>query len=72
MKKFIYTLIFLFLNFFYINLKNLYKKVKKWYLPMKEEDKIIWFAFAPFYWLLASLVSLTGYPSEKLKKIIES
>lgn len=44
----------------------LYMKVQKWYLPMWQKDKVIYFAFAPFYWILVGLTFLFGYPCEKL------
>ena len=59
------------LNAVNIPLGNLYKKVKKWYQPMKKEDQVIWFAFAPFYYVLVVLVFLVGYPCGKLEKIIK-
>ena len=70
MKKYIYTFILFILNFINIPLGNLYKKVKKWYQPMKKEDQVIWIAFAPFYWVLVVLVFLVGYPAGKLDKIV--
>lgn len=70
MKKYIYTLILFLLNFINIPLGNLYKKVKKWYQPMKKEDEVIWIAFAPFYWILVVLVFLFSYPAGKIDKIV--
>lgn len=71
MKKILYSFILFILNFINIPLKNLYKNVKKWYQPMKEEDKIIWIAFAPFYWILVGLVFLFGFPADKIGKVVD-
>ncbi len=68
--KFILTLILVLLSLINIPLNKLLLKVQKWYLPMWEKDKIIYFAFAPFYWLLVILTFIFGYPSEEILKII--
>jgi|GEM_PF-1096286 len=69
--KYLYSFIYMILNAINIPLGNLYKKIKKWYQPMKTEDKVIWIAFAPFYYVLVVLVFLIGYPCGKLEKIIK-
>lgn len=71
MLKILYTLIYVILNAINTPLGNLYKKIKKWYQPMRNEDKVIWIAFAPFYYVLVALVFLIGYPCGKLEKIIK-
>lgn len=48
----------------------LYMKVQKWYLPMWKKDKVIYFAFAPFYWILVGLTFAFGYPCEKLGQLV--
>jgi radical SAM superfamily enzyme YgiQ (UPF0313 family) len=48
----------------------LYIRVQRWYLPMLKKDKVIYFAFAPFYWLLVGLTFLFGYPCELLARLI--
>lgn len=70
MKKDLLSLLLFILNFINVPLKNGFKILKKWYLGMEKEDKIIWYAFAPFYWIVASLVYLIGYPAGKLDKIV--
>jgi hypothetical protein len=45
-------------------------KVQKWYLPMWHKDKVIYIAFAPFYWLLVALAFFIGYPCELIAKAI--
>jgi len=48
----------------------LYMKVQKWYLPMWEKDKVIYIAFAPFYWILVALTFIFGWPCEILAKLV--
>ncbi len=40
-------------------------------LVLKKEDKVIYIAFAPFYYILVILVFLINYPKEKIDKIIK-
>ena len=48
----------------------LFMKVQAWYLPMWKKDKIIYFAFAPFYWILVALTFIVGYPCEQIPQYI--
>jgi len=48
----------------------LYMKVQKWYLPMWHKDRFIYFAFAPFYWILVGLTFIFGFPVEQLSKLV--
>lgn len=64
--KYVFALIVVILNLFAVPLNLLYMKVQKWYLPMWKKDKIIYFAFAPFYWILVGLTFLFGWPCDKL------
>jgi len=68
--KYIFALILFILNLVAVPLNILYMKVQKWYLPMWEKDKVIYFAFAPFYWLLVGLTFLFGWPCDFLVKLI--
>jgi len=67
--KYIAALLLIILNLFAVPLNMLYVKVQKWYLPMWKKDKIIYFAFAPFYWILVGLTFLFGYPCDILAKL---
>jgi len=71
MLKILYTLIYVILNAINTPFSNFFKKVKKWYQSMRTEDKVIWFAFAPFYYVLVTLSFLIGFPCGKLEKIIK-
>lgn len=68
--KYIFALLLVILNIVNIPLNMLYMKVQKWYLPMWKKDKVIYFAFAPFYWLLVGLTFLFGYPCEILARLV--
>jgi len=68
--KYIFSLILVLLNLINIPLSMLYMKVQKWYLPMWQKDKIIYFAFAPFYWILVVLTFIFGYPCEILGRLV--
>ncbi len=64
--KYIFAFLLVVLNLIHIPLSLLYKKTNKWYLPLWKTDKITYFAFAPFYWILALLVLLLSFLTEKL------
>lgn len=68
--KYIFALILVVLNLVNIPLSMFYMKVQKWYLPMWKKDKVIYFAFAPFYWILVGLATLFGYPCEILGRLV--
>ena len=68
--KYFFALILVLLNLINVPLNKLYMIVQKWYLPMWKKDKIIYFAFAPFYWILVALTFIIGYPCEKLPALI--
>jgi hypothetical protein len=42
----------------------LHTKVQKWYFSMKHKDKIIFYAFTPFYWILVFITFLVSLPYE--------
>ena len=68
--KYIFALILVILNLINVPLNMLYMRVQKWYLPMWHKDKIIYFAFAPFYWILVGLTFIFGYPCELLARMV--
>ena len=68
--KYIFSVILVLLNLVNIPLSMLYMKVQKWYLPMWQKDKIIYFAFAPFYWILVTLTFIFGWPCELLGRLV--
>lgn len=58
------------LGIIYYPLNSLYVIVQKWYLPMWRTDKVIYFAFAPFYWVLVALTTIISVPYEEISKLI--
>lgn len=69
--KYILTFILVILNLINVPLNKLFVATQKWYLPMWKKDKVIYFAFAPFYWILTALTFIFGYPCEFLAKLID-
>ncbi len=63
----IFTLVF---GIIYYPLNSLYLVTQKWYLPMWHKDKFIYFAFAPFYWILVALVTIISVPYEAISEHI--
>jgi hypothetical protein len=66
--RIIATILMLVFGIIYFPLNLLYMATQKWYLPMWKKDKVIYFAFAPFYWLLFGIVFIISYPYEELSK----
>jgi len=68
--KYLIALILITLNLVNVPLNKLYMVVQKWYLPLWQKDKILYIAFAPFYWFLVALTFIFGYPVEQLAKLM--
>lgn len=68
--RFIAIVLVVLLGIIYYPLNSLYLIVRDWYLPMKKKDIVIFWAFAPFYWILFILVSIISIPYEKLTEFI--
>lgn len=69
--RFIATILVLIIGIVYYPLNLLYLRVQKWYLPMWHKDRFIYFAFAPFYWILVVIVTIISIPYEALTKLAE-
>ncbi len=52
------------LSVVYIPINKLNTKVQAWYFGMKEKDKIIYYAFTPFYWILVAITFIISVPYE--------
>lgn len=48
----------------YIYLNKLNSKVAKKYLALKKEDIVLFYAWAPFYWLFVFIVFIISMPYE--------
>ena len=68
--KYIFSFILVLLNLINVPLNHLFTITQKWYLPMWKKDKIIYFAFAPFYWIIVALTFIIGYPCELLSRLV--
>ena len=68
--KYIFSFILVLLNLINVPLNNLFTITQKWYLPMWKKDKVIYFAFAPFYWIIVVLTFIIGYPCELLSRLV--
>jgi len=62
------TILIVVFGLVYYPLNSIYLKIQKWYLPMWKKDKIIYFAFAPLYWVLVIVVTIISVPYEALAK----
>ena len=62
------TVLLVIFGIIYYPLNSLYLMVQKWYLPMWHKDRVIYFAFAPFYWILVGLTTIISLPYEKLSE----
>lgn len=67
--KYFFALLLVILNLVNVPLSKLFMVTQKWYLPMWKKDKIIYFAFAPFYWILVILTFIIGYPCDILARL---
>ena len=67
--RFIATILVLIIGILYYPLNLLYMRVQKWYLPMWHKDKVIYFAFAPIYWILVGIVTIISIPYEALAEL---
>ncbi len=68
--KYIASILLILLNVINYPLGILYTKVHAWYIPLWKEDKILYIAFAPFYWILVVLCFIIGQPCEILKRFV--
>lgn len=59
--RLLFTLIF---AIFYIPINKLYVITQKWYFGMKKKDKIIFYLFTPFYWILVVITFAISAPYE--------
>lgn len=67
--RIIATILLLVVGIVYYPLNVLYMAIQKWYLPMWKKDRVIYFAFAPFYWTFVGIVFIISYPYELLSKL---
>jgi hypothetical protein len=68
MIRLIATVLLVLIGIIYYPLNLVYLQIQKWYLPMWHKDKVIYFAFAPIYWLIVVIVTIISLPYEKISE----
>lgn len=54
----------------YIPLNWFFMRLQKWYLPLYQKDRFLYFLFAPFYWTFVVINSIIGVPYEMISQSI--
>jgi hypothetical protein len=54
----------------YIPLNWFFMKLQKWYLPLEQTDKVLFYLVAPLYWTFVAINSIIGVPYEKIAESI--
>lgn len=54
----------------YIPFNWFFMKLQKWYLPLYDSDRVLYWLVAPFYWIFVGINSLIGVPYEKISQSI--
>ena len=67
--RYIATILVLLIGLIYWPLNLIYLKVQKLYLPLWQKDKFLYYAIAPFYWIMVAIVSIVSIPYEELTKL---
>lgn len=62
--KFVRIILTVVLALVYIPINSLNTKVQKWYFKMKHEDKVVYYAFTPLYWILVGITFVISVPYE--------
>lgn len=62
--QFVRIMLTVVLGAIYIPINNLNMAVQKWYFQMKHKDKIVYYAFTPFYWILVGITFIISIPYE--------
>lgn len=66
--KYIATILLIVFGVIYIPINRLYLAVQKWHFGMKKKDKVVFYAFAPFYWILVVITYIISAPYEFISK----
>ncbi len=67
--RYIATILVLLIGLIYWPLNLIYLKVQKLYLPLWHKDKVLYYAIAPFYWIMVAIVSIISIPYEELTNL---
>jgi len=66
--KYIAIILLVALGIFYVPINALYLAVQKWHFGMKKKDIVVYYAFAPFYWILVAITYIISAPYEFISK----
>ncbi len=69
--KYVATILTLVVGLIYWPLNMFYVWVQKWYFKQRDHDRVMYWLFAPFYWLLVAIVTIISYPYELLLKFTQ-
>ncbi|MCX6753967.1 MAG: hypothetical protein NTV03_02855 [Candidatus Nomurabacteria bacterium] len=63
--RILFTIIF---GVIYWPINILHTKVQRWYFAEKKKDKVAWYLFTPFYWILVFITTIISVPYEMVAK----
>lgn len=52
------------LGIIYIPINLFNTKVQKWYFKMRDHDKVVYYCFTPFYWIIVCITFIISIPYE--------
>ena len=64
--KYIHILFTVILGPIYWLINIIHTKVQKWFFAQKKKDKVVWYLFTPFYWILVAITFIISVPYEFL------
>lgn len=62
--KFIRVILTVAIGIIYIPINNFNLAVQKWYFNMKHKDKVTYYLFTPFYWIIVGITFIISVPYE--------
>lgn len=63
--RILFTVIF---GVIYWPINIIHTKVQRWYFAEKKKDKVVWYLFTPFYWILVLITTIISVPYERIAK----
>ncbi len=62
--KYIHILFTIIFGVIYWPINIINTKVQNWYFAQKKKDKVVWYLFTPFYWILVAITFIVSVPYE--------
>lgn len=62
--KFIRIILTVALGIIYIPINNFNLAVQKWYFSIRHKDKVLYYLFTPFYWIIVGITFVISIPYE--------